>query len=110
MTNVVGIAETAHEALDLEVGAEVGGRDGQAVDERHDDSLVHGTRESVHLSDTVGGEGRVAGEQLVAAVAAERHRYVLASEPREHVSREHRGSANGSSRKSATSGSTSRST
>ena len=53
-------------------------------------SVVEQARHAVEPRDAVGRERRIAGEELVAPVAAECDRDVLAGEPREQVGREDR--------------------
>ena len=79
----------AQEALELEVEAEVLGRDRQLVGERHDDPLVEAARQRVAPGDGFRGERRVAGEQLVATVASERHRHRLPCEAGQEERRQH---------------------
>jgi hypothetical protein len=78
------------EALELEIEAEVVGRYRQALGERHDDAVVQRPWQPVQARQALGLKGRVAGQDLVAAVTAQRHRHVPAREARQQIRRHDR--------------------
>ena len=86
------LGSAPQEALELEVEAEVRRRHRQAIGERDTTVRSWSTRgNGIDPRNTVGREGRIPGKELVAAVAAERDRDVLARESRKQVRGENRG-------------------
>ena len=87
----VGVVHALEEPLELEVEAQVAERDRQALDGGLDEPPPHPARDQFdHPGEPMRLVRRVAGEELVATVARERHRHRAAREARKQERRDQR--------------------
>ena len=80
----------SEELLEAEIEADVAVIDGQPADRRAGQGPCRAGQAAIESGGLLGGERRIAGQQLVGAVAAERHGDLAACEPAQQVRRQDR--------------------
>ena len=98
------LGRAAEKLLELEVEAEIAMVDRQPPDGRAGQCLSRTGQPAEHSGGSLGGEGRIAGQELVGAVAAQDDLHLAAREPAQEMVGRIDASPNGSSSQRATCG------